>query len=194
MKQSKVPWWAPEVEALLLLALAACLLLPLLAALPEIQTFPYGPPLLSAAVFLTARSALNLFKKHEFLRPYKFTDAFLEKWRSKYLMVLVVAPVAVSWIQSQSFAAAWNPLGYWQSELSEAKASDCKTMHEMYVEAAEALQVTQNKYSMGIATTSEVQRNAEVFKLMKDSYENCQREIFARKNHALRMISKATQK
>jgi len=189
MSGAKLPWWAIDGPAALVAVLCACVVAALLAGTPYIQSIPYGVLLLSGFVFLVAGAAIRLMERNPLLKPERFSTRFVEVWRTKFLIGVLLIPTLISWVKNESFSAAFNPKGYWTEEASKLRHSDCGFLRTLVVNSADEVRVAQNKHAMGIATNSEVLSKLMMFEEVDKLYNNCRMERANRIRHAERMLA-----
>ena len=184
--------WAEVVEVLLTLGFVFTLLMSFLAASHTVQSTEYGVVLLGVAIAFVTHKFLSVMAGKEQFRPVEVPWHLVEQWRHLIVLGALLLPIIVSWSVNGSLAAAWNPIGYWKSEQQEARKADCIVLRDVLVSSAEQLQVAQNKYRMGIATTSEVTEAAESLKLVSGIHKSCLAEAQAREARATKRLNELT--
>lgn len=187
-------WLVEATQAVATLTIAFTAVLTLATGSNLVQSTEFGTTALASGLAILTYIELRLLSKYEWAQPWWFSGSWLDKGRVLAIVAAFLLPLAISSLVNESIAAAFNPSGYWKSELKEAAKSDCSTTYEdMLADLLEGFHVAQNKYGMGIATSSEVEDAARLLQIVSDSYQACQstaRTRMARASHRLAELAR----
>ncbi len=182
-------WLVEAIQGVATLTIASTAVLILASGTSPVQSREFGPTVFAIGLALLTYVELKLLSNFESAQPWWFSAFWLEEGRIVAIFFAFVLPLAVSSLVNESVAAAFNPSGYWKSELAEARRADCSTYSELFSDSVEELEVAQNKYQMGIATSSEVKAAASGAKILRDLYQACQSTAQARVARARNRLS-----
>lgn len=177
-------WSVEAAQGIATLSIAFTFLATLAAGSSPIQSTEFGVTVFAFGLAVLVHYELKLLSKFPSAQPWWFSGSWLDRSHGLAIAVTFVLPLAVSALANDSLRAAFNPIGYWKSELKDAKTSDCSVYKEMLANSAESLQVAQNKYNMGIATTSEIRSAASAVQLVRGAYQSCESSAQARVDRA----------
>lgn len=186
---NQVPWWFPDASVLAFLVYCTGFASAFIAISSIVQSIPYGVAIFSATLGISMYWITGILLKH--FRTYLSIDTknFLSNRRSSVIIGIMIVPAIASWAENESFKAALNPIVYWTEELHNTTEKSCDFQQKWLVNAAEELQVAQNKYSMGIATTSDVTQAIQTLSAIRNIHQQCMSDIEMRNARARARIA-----
>lgn len=144
---TKIPWWFPDGKALAYLMGGACLAVALLTVSRFIQGFPYAVVVLGASFGAAVYWLVRLLKRHSNVLLSEASADFLQEWGAYLVAWAILLPLAVSWLENETFRAAWSPVDYWRDEAREAAEQNCDVEREWMNRSAEEVQIAIRKRS-----------------------------------------------
>jgi hypothetical protein len=126
------------------------------------------------------------------IRPRDFGSAIYKKRRKYATISAFVVPIALSWLQNETFYSAINPASYWKAESQETTVDICAITLNVLLKKAEELEVLQNKHHSGLATSTDVMDAANQLSLIGSTHKSCKANQDARKEKVRRELGRVS--
>lgn len=185
-------------EAILLAtfsAVPAIYLVPTLAIFAlssDIQSIEFGVVWLAASLGVCVWLIHQALDRLPSIRPRDFGTTVYAKRRRYATISAFIAPIVLSWLQNETLYGAINPPGYWRSESQERDIDICAITLNVVLKKAEELEVLQNKYHTGLATSTEVMDAANQLSLLGSTHKSCKANQEARNEKIRRELRRVS--
>lgn len=152
--------------------------------LPEadfVQSVPFGVVLVCLSLLFLTWFLFSILLKYKILFPSSVSEDQVIGFSKIALAFVFFVPIGMSWAENETLYGALNPIGYWQSENKATSEADCSIYQQWAEGALENFRVAENKFNMGIATTSELREAGESLKFSSSLFVKCLNDTRLRK-------------
>jgi len=176
-------------------AIPAIYLVPALAVFAlssDIQSTEFGVLWLAASLGVCVWLLHQALDRLPSIRPRDFGSTIYAKRRRYATISAFIGPILLSWPQNETLYGAINPPGYWRAESQEEDLDICAITLKVVLKKAEELEVLQNKYHAGFATSTEVMDAASQLALLGSTHKSCKENQDARNEKVRRELRRVS--